>query len=118
MKPTLARIEIYGGRSKNNLILTTTEESAPDALSPCIAEVFGDEGRLPQKANAALIVAAWNSCVEINPSNPIAAAEAMPKLFEACKAALAALSQTKTLPADVRASKGWLSHAIQEASKE
>lgn len=33
------------------------------------------------KANADLIVAAWNACVEINPDNPQAAAEAMPEIF-------------------------------------
>jgi hypothetical protein len=88
MNPSKAKIEIYGGRSKDNLILTTTAESDPEAFSPCIAEVFGDEGRLPQRANAALIVAAWNAAQEINPENPIAAAEAMPELAQAVEVAL------------------------------
>jgi hypothetical protein len=34
-----------------------------------------------QVDNAAIIVSAWNACVEINAENPMAAAEAMPQMF-------------------------------------
>jgi hypothetical protein len=42
----------------------------------------------------------------------------MPKMVAACKAALAALSQAKTFPADVAAAKKWLSEAIAQAEKK
>ena len=35
-------------------------------------------------SNARLIVAARNACMKVNPSNPIAAAEALPELLDAC----------------------------------
>lgn len=41
-----------------------------------------------QQANADLIVASWNAAKEINPENPIAAAEAMPEIFRLIVAAL------------------------------
>lgn len=41
------------------------------------------------KANARLIVAAVNACFTINPSNPLAVAEAMPELVGAAKGLLA-----------------------------
>ena len=37
------------------------------------------------EVNAALIVAAVNACFAINPDNPLAVAEALPELVEACK---------------------------------
>jgi type II secretory pathway component GspD/PulD (secretin) len=37
------------------------------------------------KANAALIVAAVNACFKVNPSNPLAVAEGMAELVEACR---------------------------------
>jgi hypothetical protein len=83
--PTKAKIKIYGGKSENNLILTTTDR---EVTSPCIAEVLGDGGRLPQKANAALIVAAWNAAQEINSDNPISAAEALPDIVKAVELAI------------------------------
>jgi hypothetical protein len=43
--------------------------------------------------NAALIVAAVNACFAINPSNPLAVAEALPELAEACRKAQAFLSE-------------------------
>ena len=51
-------------------------------------------------ANAALIVAAVNSCFAINPSNPLAVAEALPELVEACRELIAAIDagiQSRTL---------------------
>jgi len=42
-------------------------------------------------ANAALIVAAVNSCFAINPSNPLAVAEGLPELVNACRESLAYL---------------------------
>src|SRR5262245_26350186 len=51
----------------------------------------------------AVWVTAWNAAIEINPANPIAAAEALPALLAACKAAFAALDQNKTFPADIAA---------------
>jgi hypothetical protein len=44
-----------------------------------IAEMCGPHPNA--KADAALIVAAWNAAQEINAENPIAAAEAMPEIF-------------------------------------
>jgi len=43
------------------------------------------------KANAALIVAAVNACFAINPDNPLAVAEALPKLVEALRESLSRL---------------------------
>lgn len=40
------------------------------------------------RANAQLIVAARNACMEINPENPIAVAEALPELLEALRRSL------------------------------
>lgn len=81
-----------------------------------LARMFGARARA--EANARLIAAAWNGCVVINPENPIAAAEAMPALLAACKAALAALNQNKTFPADIAAAKKWLGEAIALAEKK
>ena len=43
---------------------------------------------------------------------------AAPTLLEACKAAMAALSQTATFPADVEAAKRFLSAAISSTGVE
>jgi len=43
------------------------------------------------KANAALIVAAVNACFKVNPSNPLAVAEALPTLVDAARKALTTL---------------------------
>jgi hypothetical protein len=51
-----------------------------------LARMFG--AREKAEANARLIAAAWNACVEINPENPIAAAEAMPEIFRLLLAAV------------------------------
>jgi hypothetical protein len=53
-----------------------------------LARIFGPRSRA--EANARLIVAATNAAKEINPENPIAAAEAMPELMKAAKAILEA----------------------------
>src|SRR5262245_28054172 len=45
-----------------------------------LARMFG--ARAKAEANARLIAAAWNACILINPENPIAAAEAMPEIFQ------------------------------------
>jgi len=42
-------------------------------------------------ANAALIVAAVNACFKVNPSNPLAVAEALPTLVDAARKALTTL---------------------------
>ena len=47
------------------------------------------EGTEKHQANGALFVAAWNACFEINPENPIAAAEAMPEIFRLLLAVVA-----------------------------
>lgn len=57
------------------------------------------EGSAKQKANGELIVAAWNACVEINPKNPQAAAEAMPAVFAAVKDLLEQNNRHLYLPA-------------------
>ena len=54
----------------------------------CVNVFVQDEINLPLEemdANAALIVAAVNSCFAINPSNPLAVAEALPGLTGALK---------------------------------
>jgi len=65
----------------------------------------------------------WNASIEINPANPIAAAEGLPALLAACKAAFAALDQAKTfpdgfLPPDIAAAQKWLGEAIALAEKK
>lgn len=54
-------------------------------------------------ANARLIAAAWNACVEINPDNPIAAAEAMPEVMRAARDTLNAYNLDGTPINNLRA---------------
>lgn len=49
-----------------------------------IADV-GDREDSEQSANAHLIVSAVNACIKLNPDNPMAVAEGIPALYEACK---------------------------------
>jgi len=50
------------------------------------AEAHGAGGSWKEVgANAALIVAAVNACFKVNPDNPLAVAEALPELVEACR---------------------------------
>ena len=54
---------------------------------------------IPNKANAHLIAAACNAVMKVNPENPIAAAEALPDLLEACTTALKMLNaEIETAP--------------------
>ena len=50
-------------------------------LGTCVRAETAEEA----EANAALIVAAVNACFAINPSNPLAVAEALPELVKACR---------------------------------
>ena len=58
-------------------------------LGTCVRAETAEEA----EANAALIVAAVNACFAINPSNPLAVAEGMAELAEACRKAQAFLSE-------------------------
>ena len=67
--------------------------------------------------NGDLIVAACNACMQVNPSNPVAAAEALPELLEACETMVAEHDAgTGTNPAEMT----WdsLRDAIANAKRE
>ena len=51
-----------------------------------VAEARGATGPWADvEANARLIIAAVNACFAVNPDNPLAVAEALPELVEACR---------------------------------
>jgi len=64
------------------------------------------------QANAALIVAAVNACFAINPSSPLAVAEALPELVEALETIHVRTEEYTTAPDKERALE-----AIEEISR-
>ena len=78
MKPTNALLAIH---------LAQTVSLRPRNSDLLLARIFGKYEKA--EANARLMAAAWNACVEINPENPIAAAEAMPEMFRLLLAVVA-----------------------------
>ena len=54
------------------------------------------EAEVIQIANRDLIVAAVNTCMQINPSNPVAVAEALPLLYRVCDYLAAMLDLAKS----------------------
>ena len=79
MKPTEGKVTLSedGAYIDSSISWIASIEGYPD--SPAGVRKGSDE----YKANGALIVAAWNAAQEINPDNPIAAAEAMPEIWQA-----------------------------------
>src|SRR5262245_32217718 len=76
-KPTLAFLAVH---------LAQTVSLRPRNSDLLLARMFGKYEKA--EANARLLAAAWNACAEINPENPIAAAEAMPEIWRALNDAL------------------------------
>jgi len=57
------------------------EDENKDTITFCCGTGTSED----DEANAALVVAAVNACFKVNPDNPLAVAEALPELVEACR---------------------------------
>jgi hypothetical protein len=79
---------------------TTADGSWPKIIDNnglIVAEALVNSwGTATARANAEFITAACNACMEINPDNPMAVAEALPELVRWAKDALVALDFAKT----------------------
>lgn len=78
---------VEAGKGFPRTVVTTTTRGGSETVADCAwrpGAVAEDE------ANARLIEAACNAAMEVNPENPVAAAEALPDLLVACEAALEA----------------------------
>ncbi len=88
MKYTEGKWQVTKWASHNRIHISAFD-GGPAPYFICDCGNYSEDDGLPYnphgKENAEIICATVNACIKINPNNPIAAAEAIPLMYEALK---------------------------------